>query len=278
MKTILIRTGIIFFLAILSFSAVFAQSKAEITHVDFYQDGQNLVIVYDIINFKPDETFDIWVKINKASGGTLNPITITGDIGSGVKGDKGLRIIWNMGADNVQLNEEISVEVLGKSSLAGAKPPAEVRKDPTPVKTTEPKVSGAKKVSVPGCMALSALLPGLGNTVAKGGGAYWLIGVAGYGMVAGAIIMNGSAYNNFEDYKKEGDPATRDDLYSKAESQRSLSNVLGILAINVWALDILWTGLQAGKVNRQYRNSNLSMNCYYNPVHQAPMIGIRYRF
>lgn len=268
MNRLLKFTALIIFIccSILSF----AQSKAEITHVDFYQDGETLVIVYDIINYKSNETFDIWVKIYKASGGELTPASITGDLGKGVKGGKGNRIVWDMGADNVQLDEEIFVEVLGKSSFAGAaKPPARVE---------EPKVRGDKKVSVVGCMAFSALLPGLGNNVAKGGGAYWLIGVAGYGMVAGAIIMNGAAYNNMEDYRKEGDPATRDDLYSTAESQRSLSNVLGILAINVWALDILWTGLQAGKVNRKYRERNLSWNCYYNPVHKAPMVGVHYRF
>lgn len=270
MKTSLNKLTFAFLCFLILPSLLMAQSKAEITHVDFYQDGETLVIVYDIINYKADETFDIWVKIYKASGGELTPTSITGDVGKGVKGGKGNRIVWDMGADNAQLDDEIFVEVLGKSNLAGAARP--------PEKTVEPKVSGDRKVSVLGCMAFSALLPGLGNTVAKGGGAYWLIGVAGYGMVAGAIIMNGAASNNMDEYRTEGDPATRDDLYNTADSQRTLSNVLGILAVNVWALDILWTGLQAAKVNRQYRERNLSWNCYYNPVHKTPMVGVRYRF
>ena len=90
-----------------------AQSKAKIENIDFYAEGANLVITYDIVKAEPNETFNIWVKITTVSGKEIIPNSVTGDVGNGVTGGPNKRILWDMQSDNAQLNEEI--EVIGSS-------------------------------------------------------------------------------------------------------------------------------------------------------------------
>ncbi len=50
------------------------------------------------------------------------------------------------------------------------------------------KKSKVQGISVGKALALSAILPGLGNRAVKGSGAQWLLGVAGYGCIIGSIV------------------------------------------------------------------------------------------
>lgn len=92
-----------------------SQSLAKVENIDFYADGPKLVITYDIVKAKPGETFDIWIKIVTASGKEISPITFTGDAESGITGGPGKKIIWDVEADNVVLDEEFSVEVYARA-------------------------------------------------------------------------------------------------------------------------------------------------------------------
>ena len=101
-----------------------AQSKANIENIDFTVEGVNLVITYDIVKYKSDEVFNIWVKIVTASGKEIIPNTMTGDVGSGVIGGSGKRIMWDMETDNAYIDEEISVQVLARSPVCHDPPAA----------------------------------------------------------------------------------------------------------------------------------------------------------
>ena len=91
-----------------------AQSAAKIENIKFDAEGSKLAITYDIAKYKEGETFEIWVKIVTASGKTLIPVTMYGDVNKGVSGGTGKRIVWDIEADNVTIDEEFSVEVYGR--------------------------------------------------------------------------------------------------------------------------------------------------------------------
>jgi hypothetical protein len=259
-----------FFLLLIS-KRLDAQSAAKIENIKFDAEGSKLAITYDIGKYKDGETFEVWVKIVTASGKTIVPVTMYGDVNKGVSGGLGKRIVWDVEADNAVIDEEFSVEVYGrvegKSSTPGNKEPA--------VKQEE-KVKGSG-ISVGGALALSAVLPGLGNRAVKGSGAQWLLGVAGYGCIAGSIVLNRSAYDAYEDYKIAETSADRDDYFSKAEKNDKISKILIGGAAVIWVADLVWTGLQAGKA-RKGSASKVSINSYYDPYLNKPLFGLSYRF
>lgn len=249
------------------FEHSFAQSNARIENIDFYPDGSNLIITYDIIKAKAGETFNTWVKVIGESGSEIIPSALSGDVGKGVLGGLSKMVIWDLEADNAFIDEEISIEVFARSE--GMKEQG--------TKEVVPKTEG-NGISVIGAMGLSALLPGLGNRVVKGSGAQWLLGVVGYGCVAGSILMNNAAYNSYEDYKIAISIEERDDLFKQAKTNNSVSKVFMGMAIMIWAGDLLWTGLQAGNARKKAGKSDVSFIYFYDPNTKRPLIGIHYRF
>jgi hypothetical protein len=261
--------GVIAFLK--SNNIVYCQSTAKIENIKFDAEGFKLVITYDIVKYKEGETFEIWVKIVTASGKNLIPFTMYGDINKGVPGGPGKRIVWDLETDNVVLNEAFSVEVFGRSdSKNGTGPKVDTYKE------KEERPAG-KQIGVGGALALSAILPGLGNRVAKHRGAQWLLGIAGYGFVAGSVVLNRSAFNAYEDYKLAQTTSARDDFFNTADRNNKLSKAFFGVAAAIWLADLIWTTGQAAKWRKKAKSST-SFNFYYDPYLSKPMGGILYRF
>ncbi len=235
-----------------------AQSKARVENVDFFLEGENLIITYDIVKAKSEETFDVSVDISTDKGTTLKAYTITGDVGAGVNGGNLKRISWDMKSDNIYIDDEIFVEVFAEPIYQ------EIAK----------KTSG--EVSVGGAMLRSLVFPGWGNRYAKGGGAYWLIGIAAYGAAGSAVYFNYEANNRYEDYKNSTDldQTERDKLYQDANDYYDMRNSLMIAAGAIWVADIIWAGMQARNMNKRARQSNVSVGYYYDPVARTPMFSV----
>jgi hypothetical protein len=217
-----------------------------------------LIITYDIVKAKTGETFDVDLKISTVKGTEIKAYALTGDIGSGVYGGNYKRISWDLSADNVYLDDEIFIEVLARPSGSSFISPE----------------TKSKTVTVGGAMLRSLIFPGWGNTYARGGGAYWLIGIAAYGAAGGAIYFNNQAYNNYEDYKASLNPAERNQLYQDASDNYDMQKNLMIAAGAIWVADIIWAGIQAGNVNKKNRQSKVSMGTYYNPEFRSPMFSV----
>ena len=116
MKTQLIMIAIVMlgtFMAIPD--SVLSQTGAKVENINFYAEGSKLIVTYDIVKAKPAEVFNIWIKIVTISGKTINPVNVTGDIGSGITGGTGKKITWDVEAERVELNEEFSVEVFARA-------------------------------------------------------------------------------------------------------------------------------------------------------------------
>jgi hypothetical protein len=271
-KLILVVSGLL----ISCGNMLYSQSAAKIENIRFDAEGSKLVIYYDITKFKEGETFEIWVKIITASGKTIIPVSVIGDVNKGVSGGTGKRIVWDAETDNALIEEEFSVEVFGRSeSRKEVSSPKDTQKDKEKPAVVKAEKSG---ISVPGAMAFSLLLPGLGNRIAKGQGAQWLLGIAGYACIAGSVVMNNAAYNSYEDYKIAGTADERDDLFTQSELQNNSAKIFAGLAIGIWVGDLIWTGIQAGKARKKSGYSNVSLNYFYDPYFKKPMIGLNYRF
>jgi hypothetical protein len=243
------------------------QSKARVENVDFNLEDENLVITYDIVKGKSGELFTVKVNILTPNGKNISAFALSGDIGPGVTGGTGKKIIWDLNKDNVYLDDEISVEVIIDQNLA---PPMG-----TPGSSTK---GTTKNVSVGGAMLRSLVFPGLGNRYANGGkGAYWLMGVAGYGAIGASVFFNNQADETYQDYLLSTSASERDQLFSDAEGYKQNQNIAMYTAAGIWVIDLIWTGIQASKANKA-QQSKVDVGYYYNPVAKKPMVALTYKF
>lgn len=251
-----------------------SQSKAKIEHVDFFPDGNTLIITYDIVKYKAGETFKVWLNVYSEKGNKIIPDALKGDVGSNIPGGPNKRILWDMEADNAFLDEDIAVVVLAESEMYSAKGKSTTGEQPVGQK----QFSQKKGISVGGAIGLSLALPGLGRRIATKKGAGFLWGIGGYACVGGAYLMNNSAYNSYEDYKKASTAQERDDLYKKAKNQDIYSKVLVGAAVTIWVVDLIVTGVKVSKMRRSYQDQRMSFYATYDPYIQQPLMGVRVRF
>lgn len=244
------------------------QSKARVENVDFFPDGSTVIITYDILKAKANETFKVWINVYTESGKKIIPNALTGDVGNNVIGGPYKRIIWDMKADQAFLDEEIGIVILAESESVKSE------------KQADQAVPSGKKpgISVGGALGLSLVLPGLGRRVAAGKGAAYLWGVAGYGCLGGAYFLNNAAYNNYENYKLATTPDERDDLYKKAKNQDLYSKVLIGAAAVIWITDLIVTGVKTSKIRKSSSSQKFSLTGSYDPHTQQPLVGLKYRF
>lgn len=261
---------VILSLNMLSVPGLYAQTKAKVEHVDFFAEGNRIIITYDITGSVTAETFNIWIQVKNTSGKILNAKSLAGDIGKGIKGGPGKRIEWDYTPDQLNTEEEITIEVFAALETAAVK--SEPDKEPAPA-----GAQGGRKISVGKALLFSAILPGTGKTYIKGHGANWLLGVAGYGLITGSVLLNHAAYNKLEEYRASIDPDERDQLYDEAVVDAGISYLFAGGALVIWVVDFITTGVKAGKAKRSFE-SRVDLNWKYDPYSKAPMIGLTYKF
>ena len=249
-----------FFVNLLVVTSVFSQSKAEIHNVDFQLKNDSLFITYDLVKTAKDQRFLISIEVSIASGKIIKPISLSGDVGQGVRGGKGKTIIWDIKKDNVYINEGIIVEVIGGPML----PPKE--------KVTQETRFVHRGIAV----LLSAVVPGLGITKLTKGGPYWIMAIGFYGAVAGSYLYYSSAKDNYQKYLDSRDEDQRNSLYSSSSSQNTISEVLMYTAGAVWLGSMIWTLATPNKTKPN--GKGMSFGGYYNPYVQKPMFTLKYRF
>jgi hypothetical protein len=157
--------------------ATHAQSRAEISNVDFTVRNDTLFVTYNLDKAAKQEQFNVSLKITTASGKTITPYTLSGDVGANITGGKAKQIIWDITKDNIAINEDIAVEVLATS-----------------------QGDNVKFVSRGKAALLSAIVPGLGLTKLNNGGPYWIMAIAAYGAAAGSYLYYSMAEQNYTKY------------------------------------------------------------------------------
>lgn len=248
-------------------SQIMAQKKPSITNIDFEIQGDQMVITYDIINASPGQTFTVELTILTGSGKTIPAKTLGGDVFRNVKGGNNKRIFWDLKKDNVVIDDAIQVQLVA------------IPEDVSPAGQQIPR-SEKPSFSTGNVMLRSVLWPGLGNQKINGGGAWWLLGVAGYTSLAGSWLLNLGASSAYDDYLNATTSTDRDSYFKTARLSYNLSKALGYTAVGIWLTDFTITAIRAsaGKKPAKVSQSGLQLHSNFDATMQSPTLGIVYKF
>jgi F0F1-type ATP synthase assembly protein I len=115
------------------------QERVNISQPELQLINNQLIIKYNIAGSKPDDKFRVWIEVTDSSGNRIDARALSGDIGDNINDSSPKQIIWDLTADSVYMNLELSVEVFvtlkeapkpvvsaiqeeAKTDSAGAKP------------------------------------------------------------------------------------------------------------------------------------------------------------
>lgn len=297
--------------------ACHAQTKVRVSDPKLELKDNIIHIYYDILNSNPDEKYIISINIRDEDGSPVDAHSFVGDIGIVEEGGTNKQITWNLEADNifmdayvfVQINakvisppepvttepeEEVTHEVVEEKADIQTKAQAEeikekdvIVEDKTePAKPEEeieteelpPLTKTTKEFNRTEVVIQSLALPGLGLSRITGQ-PHWIRGVTGYGCIAGAIILNRTAINTFNNI---GSLFYFDEInraYDKSTRQGITSKVLGYTAVGIWVTDFIWN--LAGTTDLKRRTSTsqgFSFETNIDPLSYVPMVSVKYRF
>lgn len=262
-------------------SALYAQ-EIQVSDPRLELRDNTIFISYDILNSTPADKFTVELIVTDSKGKRIKATSLEGDVGKLVYGGYNKRIAWDLEVDKIVMNAQIFVKV----NVNAIPPPKPVVVEPVvqeaeeePQETIEDKVSKEKKqFSRTGLLLQSVAFPGLGLSRYKGG-PHWIKGVAGYGCIAGAVIMNRQAISTYEEINDLADFDDKDALYKKSMQQDNISEVLGYTAIAIWVSDMVWTILGSADLKMSsHHNQRLKINSRIDPVSNAPMLAFTYKF
>jgi hypothetical protein len=251
-----------------------AQTKAEIQNIDFNVVNDSLIVTYDLLKAKSSERFTITLIVKTVTGKTYDLSSLRGDVGNNIGGGKGKRIVWDITKDKAVINDDIFVQVLATPVQAepGAQP---AQQPPATAKQPKAKASGqgeGKGYSKGAAIGLSVVVPGLGITKLRNGGAYWLIGVATYGCAITGLVLDIMCSSTYNKYKNATTASDRDKYFKSANSQNKTGNLLLYTAAGLWAVDLIITAVVPSKPRNKF-----SMGPTYDPLINKPMLTLRYR-
>ncbi|MFH1297512.1 MAG: hypothetical protein ABIJ04_09600, partial [Bacteroidota bacterium] len=211
-------------------------------------------------------------------GKVFFPVALSGHAGKFIAGGKGKQIVWAITKDNLFIDEEIYVELRATPMGAQQTEPAVAREEPKVTKEPEyaskqPRQYVSKTYSKGGAIALSAIMPGLGITKQKEGGAYWLLGLATYGAAAGGVVFHVLANNSYNNYKDATTSIDRNVYFESATSKANIRDILFYSAAGIWVVNMVWTILTPNKVK-----STFSLHTTFDPVVNKPMISMTVNF
>jgi len=275
------------------FGTLYGQYDVEVSEPVLSLKNGKVLIEYQLLNTSKSEKFSIRIDITNQLGKTIDARSLSGDVGKGVSGGGNKRIIWDIEADSIYLDEDIFVEVyaLSEATPVPVDPPEEqIAKEKDPVKgpgedfiedTEEEKLRSRKQFNRTSLIAQSIAFPGLGLSRLNPGTPHWLRGVAGYGCLAGSIYYNRMAWSNYQNYLGSENPTEIDDHFDRAYQQKKTSGILAYVALGTWVVDLAWTILgTSGMKGDQFSatQKRISIGTTVEPVSNVPMIALSYRF
>ena len=120
-------------------------------------------------------------------------------------------------------------------------------------------------------MLLSILWPGAGQSYLKRGSAHFLMGFAGYGLLAGAIVESRNFTENYERYLIE----PSGDLANKCKTELNMYYTLLSSAGFIWTTNMIWT-LFTPSEKKKYQKLTLNFN--YNKQVGITEMGMKMNF
>ena len=214
-------------------------------------DGNKLLISYGVVNSNQSDQFYVWVEMEKKNGEPIQAKALTGDVGENVKTGTNKQITWIPEKDNIFLNEEVFVVVKAEKYI--------------------------KSFNKGSAMLMSTAMPGLGQTKISKGKPWWLTGVVAYGAIAGGLVVHSSYLKTYDSYQIEEDPAKRDDLFTQAQNQMNLSNVLIVSGAAIWAINVFWVAITPNKY-KPLQNVKLSLDQSTGPYNGTTLLSLKFNF
>lgn len=296
--------GVLFILLFLPANRIHAQSR--ITNTSIELKGNKIHVSYDIENSKRSDRYNVRLEVTDSTGNLVLVNSLEGDVGENIPGGNKKEIIWNLEADNIQMNADIYIELYADAVVEPEpEPPREelVQTEPETTESSEEQpaeqlpepdleedseAAGGKTMeaaterefSRAGIILQSVALPGLGLSRVKGG-PHWLKGVAGYGAVVGAVLMNNMAVGTYEDYKTPGSVEEAGSLLEKSMQQDMISEICAYTAIGIWVADMVWTIAGTSDLNNMQAVSDgrpVSIGTGFDPLSGVPLLAFRYKF
>lgn len=248
-----------------------AQSIFDVSQPRFEIIDNNVLIYFDILNSTPFEKFDINIEITDAEGKRITATALSGDIGENVSGGNNKLVTWDLKADNIVMNAEIIVNIYAKIILP----------QPTsPVANNIDNLRMTNEYNRAGLILQSLALPGLGlSRVTRK--PHWIRGVAGYGCIAGAILLNKMAISSYDDFLDAETTEDSNSFMTKTIQQDNISELLAYAAIGIWITDFIWTVLGTRDMNNKLLSNDakrISFTTGYNHMTTSPMVGIIFKF
>jgi hypothetical protein len=230
---------VIYFILLLtcffSFSLSAQESKARIENVTFEAielEGTKVVVYYDILHTSPVERFEIELAFVDDEDFYYYPQTTTGDIGSGIKGGKQKRIVWDIFQDVDEVGRIKAIV-----NIASV--------------TEEPGGAAYALLSIP--------VPGLGdvfvtNTKTAVIKPYYKT-ILSYGLVGYGMFQKYQSNKYYDDYNTSPDREDFDNLYNKANSANHQFYIFTGLGAAVWFSDVVWVAAKGISNSRKTDNS-----------------------
>jgi hypothetical protein len=279
----------------------YSQTSVKVSDPRLEFRDNRLLISYDILNSNPEEKYIISIDIRDQDGNSFKANTLEGDLGEIDQGDGGKQITWDLEADNVYINSYVYVKINARVIpppepvviVTSEQPNEEVAQqeqedlagnqmeETSEAVTKKGAPADIEKVSYnrTGLILQSLAIPGLGlSRVTEK--PHWLRGVAGYGCIAGSIILNRLAVNTFNTIEDCDNPDDASRAFDKSVQQDNVSEILVYAAVGIWVADIIWTIVGTSDLNRTLysQTRGFSLRSNIDPLSNMPLVGFTYRF
>jgi hypothetical protein len=270
----------------LCLSVCFSQITTSLSNPEVELIGNELHITYYILNGSPEEKYIISLDVRDSIGNPIEVRSINGDIGEVQDGGGTKEIVWNLGADNIFINEYIEVRISARVKPLADLPVEEsdkkrIDEDAEPFVAAEPPSSlKSKSYNRTAIVLQSVALPGLGLSRVTGS-PHWLRGVAGYGCLAGSVILNRLSVKNLENAEGTFEYQVAQDAFDRSVRQDQASEILAYTALGIWITDIIWT--LVGTTDLKGATGHMgergfSLRTSINDQYRVPMLSLSYKF
>ena len=220
-------------------------------NLEFDISKNQLLITYNIDSKNSNDKFNITVVVNRQNGESIQPGSISGDIGDNIRTGNLRRIIWDLGKDSLFIDEEISFEFLCNKQI--------------------------KYISKGSIVLMSVALPGLGQSKMTGK-PWWIGGVAAYGALAGGFVFHKSCLDSYEDYKAEKtNSSVRADLWNQVQKKNSISNIFFISAASIWVSNLIWVSVTPN-TNEPRKHAGVYLRPMAVPCYKGALVSLKLDF
>lgn len=253
-----IKTFALILIVFLNYNITHAQ-RAEILLISAEEVNNKLIVTYEIVNYKPEEVFNIELVVLSASGKKLNVKSVKGAIGKGIIGGYEKKIEWDLAKDNVYLDENVEIKI-----------------------SAEPYIN-LGYYNYGSLMLSSTLLPGLGLSKIDRGKPYWLMLVVGYGSVAASLVSLQLTKTNYDNYLNEMDLTKRAEYHDLSVQYDKTTKIFVATAIGTWLINYAWLTIKwnrsyTGSDVGMYKSSRLKFYANYDNKLKSTFVTLNYRF